>query len=395
MKLIKFIFIFIASIIIFVFVTVGIMIALITGGKDFDVLKNPYDLEDVIGESVYDAFENRNDEYLNIDFSEDELNGVLTKYIIDNVNSDYADEDVIYSASGIIDVKKVKIELNGDKAKVKARIKYGPLKTNFVADGKISYDSETYELKIKLTKAKLGHLSVKNPSKYLKNISDNEYIKDGNIVYPLNLDEKINEGISKIIVDNCNPNVSVLNNQLRLSFNLSSVINEGEYNNVSYVDGQMRNNVLSSYSPSDTQITISNSDFNGYIKNEYTLESYEISEELLNHTYTILCGGEYNDIYFDNVSKKLYVEALIQGIHSYFIMDYTVSYSATNIKFNITNVTLNGISIDGEFDNVFVVIIPNMCYNISIDKLESSLGNAFDIVGVSINSNNDFIFDIQ
>ena len=61
------------------------------------------------------------------------------------------------------------------------------MKTNFVADGKISYDSETYELKIKLTKAKLGHLSVKNPSKYLKNISDNEYIKDGNIVYPLNL----------------------------------------------------------------------------------------------------------------------------------------------------------------------------------------------------------------
>lgn len=395
MKLIKFIFIFIASIVIFVLVTVGVMIALITGGKDFEVEKNPYDLEDVVGESVYNAFENRNDEYLNIDFSEDELNGILTKYIIDNVNGNYADEDVIYSASGIIDVKKVKIELNGDKAKVKARIKYGPLKTNFVADGKISYDSSTYELKIKLTKAKLGHLSVKNPAKYLKKISDNEYIKDGNIVYPLNLDEKINEGISKIIIDNCNPNVSITDNRLRLSFDLSNVINEGKYNNVSYEEGQMKNNSFAHYSPSDTQIKVSNNDFNGYIKNEYPLESYEISEELLGHTYTILCGGEYNDIYFDNASKKLYVEALIQGIHSYFIMDYIISYSTTNIIFNVTNITLNGISIDGEFDDVFVVIIPNMCYNVSVDTLESAFGNAFDIVGVSIDSNNDFVFDIN
>ena len=395
MKLIKFIFIFIASIIVFVLVTVGVLVALITGGKDFDVEKNPLDLEDVVGDSIYSAFQDRTDEYINVDFTEEELNGVLTKYIIDNVNADYADVDEIYSVSGYVNVKKVKVELKGDKAKVKARIKYGPLKTNFVADGNVSYDSESSELKIRLTKAKLGHLSVKNPSKYLEKVSDSEYIKNGNIVYPLKLNEKITDGIAKVVVDNCNPSISISNDLLRLSFDASSIINEGTYNNVSYTSGQIRTNSLAGYTASSTTITVTNDDFNGYIKNEYPLQSYEISDDLLGHTYSVKCGGIYNDVYFNNAERKLYVETDIEGIHSYFIMDYTVSYSTTAIKFEVSNITLNDIAINGEFESVFVEIIPNMCYSILVDTLEQALGDEVDILGVSINSNNDFVLNVQ
>jgi len=389
MRLFKFLFKLIFGILIFVLLIVIAVIVLITGGKDFDVDKSSEDITSVISTSIYESFQERDGNTLDIKLDEDELNKVLNQIIIDSINADYETEDSIYDVSGIIAVQKAKITISNNKVKVTARIKYAFLKTNFSATGTVAFENnedDTYpKLVITLTKAKLGHLSVKNPSKYLAKAGDSENLVDGSFVFPLEIDG----GFMDVVLDNCDPTISI-DEALTLTLDLSSIINEEEKNTVyaSYTEGDMAKNTLDGLTLTTTELRISQDDWNGYIMVEdYDEFKTDTTFDILDNSYSLTS----TDIYFDNVNKTMSYGINIEGVKTYIDLSYTLTSSTDSMSFAVSGVSINGVTGDG-IEDVVTSVSSSSTFVVLYDTLEEAFNNKIDISNVGIDTTTgDFV----
>lgn len=391
MKVLKFILIFIASIITFVVLLVASLLIAVTGGKDFSVEKTPVDIETTLGESIYDAFKNRTDEYLSVDFSNEELNGMLNYIIVDSINSSYEDENFIVSFKGFASIRKAKISVDDGKIKLKARIKYGPLSTNFTAVGKAEYSTTDTNFVFTFKKAKLGHISI-NPTSILKEVNS-DYIKDGKVVYPLDLASKVGgEGIGKLLLDNCPAVLDTNKSSLSLKFDLSKMMNEGPMNDVTYTVGDIAYHSLAELSSTSTSIKVTQNDFNGYIKYEYDVPTYSISEDIMSKTYLVKTD---KDVFFDTLEKKIYVGMDIEGLHTYIVMDFDISCDSTDLIFDVSKAYLNKIELTNEIEDVLDQVLTNGKYKISLANIEAALNNMVNINSASIDSEGNLVFGVS
>lgn len=381
MKALKIILGFIVGIILFVVLVLIAILCALSGGKNFTVDKTPKDLTSVVGDSLYDAFGDRSGNTLDIKFDSTELNGILNSFIIDAFNSEYQEEDVVVGYK-MAKVQKVKIAVSNGAVLLSARAKVGIVKTTFEAKGIAAYDSQSSNLTMEFTKAKLGHVSL-NPTKILKKITDSEYIKDGKIVYNLDLKSKVSEGIGKILIDTCNPTLHGVDNELVLSFDISKIIDDKTYNTVEYNVGDLKNHSTSGISLSTTSIEISEVDFNGYIRDEYEKGEIVATQEILDNEYTLKTT---DDLLFDMKNGKIYYGVNLQGIPSVIVMDFELVNDPNALVFKINKFYLKDIEINTELDAIINGILDEGCYKINYSVLEQNTGNVFHINSSQINS---------
>ena len=381
MRLIKYIFMFVGFIVFLCVITVVCLVILLTGGKNFTVDKTSEDIQSVISTSIYESFDSVEDETLKIKLDEDDLNRILNQIIIDTINADYETKNSIYEVNSNVKVEKAKIFIKDNKVKIVARTKAYKLHSNFSATGTLSFDAGTEgeypKLKIKLTKAKLGRLTIKNPSKYLKNV-ESEYIENGLITLPLEIDN----GFMDILLDNCNPTISI-DEALILSIDLSKVINEEEKNTVysSYNEGDMAAHSLSGVTLASTEIRISADDFNGYMMVEdYDDFGISTTVQIIEHSYTL---SSWN-IYLDTIDSKLYYGIDFQGIKSYIILSYEIESSSEAVTFNVSGLSLN--EIDGDIQSLLSNVTATNSFVISYDTLEEAFNNKINISNVTIDT---------
>ncbi len=386
MKLFKFIFSFLFGIIIFVLL-IFVMIAIcITGGNDFDVVKTRKSMEDTISESLYNAFQDRkttNSKELTLKLSETDLNAILTD-VICNFESNYETTDYIYKESWF-EVQKAKLEINNNQVSLTARAKAAFLTTNFVATGTAEFvkDNDNPRIAITLTKAKLGRISLKNPGKYLNKV-DSQYIENGKIMLPLNIDN----GFMNVMIDNCNPTIS-LDDNLNLTLDLNNIINEEEKNTIykTYKEGDMAINSLKNLTLLSTKFIIDKDDFNGFIMVEdYDDFKVDTRTEILKNSYSI----KSTNIYFDTINSTLNYGIDLEGVKSYVNLTYDLVSDNEKMAFTITNTKLNGIDCKNEMTSIINTIADDSKFIVEYSKIEEAFYNKIDISNICINADGNF-----
>lgn len=386
MKLFKFIFSFLFGIIIFVLLLFVIVVICITGGNNFDVSKTRSTFGDTISESFYNAFQDRkttNSTELTLKFNETELNAVLTDIICDFAE-DYETEDYIYKVS-MFEIQKAKIEIDDNKVSLTARAKAAFLSTNFVATGTAEFlsDNDNFRIAITLSKAKLGRISLKNPGKYLNEI-DSEYIENGKIILPLNIDDEV----MKVMFDNCNPTIS-LDDNLNLTLDIQNVINEEEKNTIykTYKEGDMAINTLKNLSLDTTKLIIDKDDFNGFIMVEdYDDFKVDTNTTILKNSYSI----KSTNIYLDTINSTLYYGIDLEGVKSYLNLTYDLVSDSEKMTFSITNISLNGIECKNGMTSILNSIAKESKFIVEYTKIEEAFYNKIDISKIDVNADGDF-----